>query len=192
MRRAFNVLFTPLATTSLLLCVAACVLWVRGYFVVDDVQYIRHAGAGRMEDGQAKWSLMSAKGELGVGVSYTNASGAIGPRFRWFHDAAPAPIIPGPHSTVPAQFGFHFLRATFPIGPSTVIVVTGVVVPAWFAALATAALPALAFLRLRRRRRIRWRLANGMCVRCGYDLRESAGLCPECGATPANPSPAAA
>lgn len=38
---------------------------------------------------------------------------------------------------------------------------------------------------LRRRRRI----ANGLCVRCGYDLRASDGVCPECGSSVLHSSP---
>lgn len=36
----------------------------------------------------------------------------------------------------------------------------------------------------RRKRRIASRRARGCCVFCGYDLRASAGRCPECGSVP--------
>lgn len=51
-------------------------------------------------------------------------------------------------------------------------------------AMAGLLLPALCGARwlLRRDRRLS-RLRKGLCARCGYDLRESAGRCPECGET---------
>jgi hypothetical protein len=64
---------------------------------------------------------------------------------------------------------------------------SAVAVPYWALMLAGLAYPAarLATMGGRRRRR---RLAAGLCVNCGYDLRASAGRCPECG----NIQPAAA
>jgi hypothetical protein len=34
---------------------------------------------------------------------------------------------------------------------------------------------------MRKRRRLRYRLAHGLCPACGYDLRGSRAQCPECG-----------
>ena len=55
-------------------------------------------------------------------------------------------------------------------------------IPLWFATLAFAAYPALAFIRgpLRRHRRRK----RGLCLTCGYDLRGSPERCPECGTNP--------
>jgi hypothetical protein len=56
--------------------------------------------------------------------------------------------------------------------------------PYWPIAAATALLPAWRLLTHRRRRR-RARAAQGLCPRCGYDLRATPDRCPECGTIPA-------
>jgi hypothetical protein len=57
--------------------------------------------------------------------------------------------------------------------------------PAWFYLATTGITPAIFLLlatrRLRTRIIARRRRQRGLCTACGYDLRESPGLCPECG-----------
>jgi YD repeat-containing protein len=76
----------------------------------------------------------------------------------------------GPYDTVPRTIYHHY---------------AGLVVPFYLPVLAAAALPAAVFAARVRRR---WRRARavrlGWCPACGYDLRASAGRCPECGAAP--------
>ena len=57
-------------------------------------------------------------------------------------------------------------------------IVSGIRVPLAYIALVPLAL-FVAFAMLARRQRRRERL--GLCLGCGYDLRESSGKCPECG-----------
>jgi len=61
--------------------------------------------------------------------------------------------------------------------------------PLWLVTVITA-LPAAAWLASRWRRRRSQRLAKraGLCPRCGYDLRASPNVCPECGAAAAGHS----
>jgi len=57
--------------------------------------------------------------------------------------------------------------------------------PAWTYLATTSITPAICLLvgarRLHRRIIARHRRKRGLCAACGYDLRESAGYCPECG-----------
>jgi len=57
----------------------------------------------------------------------------------------------------------------------------GVTIPWWVATGVASALPALWAMRKLRARGAARRIAQGRCARCGYDIRMSPGLCPECG-----------
>ena len=77
---------------------------------------------------------------------------------------------------------------TTPSGATAVCAVTSdwLVIPHWVTGV-LCAVPLTAWLvQKRRQRRRRWRDARGLCLRCGYDLRASPALCPECGTAPAN------
>lgn len=53
-------------------------------------------------------------------------------------------------------------------------------VPAWFFIVVTG-LPAIWLVAVGRHLRRSRRIAAGLCIQCGYDLRASQELCPECG-----------
>jgi hypothetical protein len=59
-----------------------------------------------------------------------------------------------------------------------------IVSPLRFVAVLFALLPLIDIMLVRRRRRRRLRLAAGLCVACGYDLRATPEKCPECGTVP--------
>ena len=61
---------------------------------------------------------------------------------------------------------------------------TNVVVPVWFVAALTSALPAFNLRSRLRRRRLRRAVAPHNCLACGYDLRATPERCPKCGAIP--------
>lgn len=77
--------------------------------------------------------------------------------------------------------GFFFARG--PGAPRTYM--TALLLPLPFVIGLFAPLPLVDVILIRRRRRRGRRLAAGLCVRCGYDLRASPDRCPECGAVPA-------
>lgn len=67
--------------------------------------------------------------------------------------------------TQPSRFDYRFTRT--------------ITIDYWLLATVSAILPLVWIIRAWRRRRNRF--GPGMCENCGYDLRASAGRCPECG-----------
>jgi hypothetical protein len=60
--------------------------------------------------------------------------------------------------------------------------ITVVAIPVWCVVVLSLVVPACALCRHVLKNRLRaYRVANGLCQRCGYDLRGNPGRCPECG-----------
>ena len=163
-RRLLNVL----TALSLLLCVAVGVLRVLNQWHSG---WINYAGETRC--------LMVA-----------SSSHVL--EFLWWEDAA---VKAGgwnagwkayrPGSYVPNQGAVGGLGLTFYRGRTSVSESSRfggnrpywvVTCPHWILAVVAAALPALWLYR-----RLRRPYAQGLCPRCGYDLRATPGRCPECG-----------
>jgi hypothetical protein len=148
-----------LTALSLLLCLAACVLWVRSFWLFEG------------------WCWFDANHHY---FQLSSIKGAV-----WLHRIAPVPTgfnirprffrIPLTVGSVPpTTLGFHVSRAS--PGQWTVAV------PYWSIFLLTALAPATdAARRVSARYR---RVRPGACRHCGYDLRATPERCPECG-TPA-------
>ena len=178
-------LFILMATVSLVVCIAAGVLWVRSYLAqmtgpmvaFDDARGTVFR-AVRISAGADGFSFVgSAPGR----VLYIRQSGSAPV------DASHCGVFGSPGSVLvysPPQvvqgtgfLGFGHASRTFPAaigGRATVISV-----PFWAVIVVTLALPLFA---LRRRLRDRRWSREGRCRACGYDLRASPDRCPECGA----------
>jgi hypothetical protein len=164
-------LFTIISALSLLLCLATLALWVRSYWVNDDLQYLRQPSS-------ASFGMQGNCGELVLSVfqfpsyaidgvwTYDEYVSAAEQRFSQPGEGDPAIWVLG--------FGFDYR-------PQDVIPASFIFFPHWSLAILLAILPAIhlrAILRARRRNRI------GLCRNCGYDLRATPDRCPECGTVP--------
>jgi hypothetical protein len=158
-------LFTILSAASLLLFLAACVLWVRSYWVAERVSYW---GNTRV------LCLHSSEGRAAVTV----ATGTIGPESRGAYGYGLHHEVVKPAPAIGSRWGFAYNRIDVS-GGSWAGRLYIVAVPHWLPTTTAALLPAAWLGR-------RWRRARkhraGLCRACGYDLRATPERCPECGA----------
>ena len=164
-RRLLNLL----TALSLVLCVAAVVLWVRSESVMDSFEW---------QVSDRRWvGVGSIRGGIDVFYSRTEPGWTatfLRPGYRKW------PVGPGAGNTIPANWSF----AGFEARGSTMSHVSGgtLRVPYWAVVACTAVVAALACRSAMIRRRPL--PANQICSACGYDLRATPGRCPECGAVP--------
>ena len=173
-------LFTCCSAVSLLMCLAACGLWVRSYYFGD--QWIWSDGADRPQRVYRmghRYVLTLAQGQISL---VHDTSWWHPPQFRHvrYDDIAMAmrPFAPQ-HSVLGFAWGEH---SGIPLASSVMmppfLLYRAVGAPFWFVVAAAATLP---YLQARRAYQLRGRLRRGLCLRCGYDLRATPAGCPECG-----------
>ena len=144
------------------------VLWGRSYHACDAL--VRPGAPGDRVGVTSEFGVLVFELEAPLGA-------AVQPGWEYFDTPLPRrwPVRTG-------RFGFeayrgrvtHFVR----LPPTTL---WGVAVPHWGVAAVFALLPAWHVLRRRNELARRRRAADGCCVRCGYDLRATPNICPECG-----------
>jgi hypothetical protein len=154
-------LINLLAAASLLVFVAAAVLWVRSYWWCD---YPKFRGLNK--------SLAMCTGRATARFSVADfIPPAKYPRASW--DIEP----PRPNMTE-GRGGDNLLHVgSFSLdhGPNGEGTYTGVVVPFWAIMAVAAVAPAVVMWRRRHH------FQPGVCRVCGYDLRATPDRCPECG-----------
>ena len=182
MRRLARRLFTLCSAVSLLLCVAACVLWVRSYFVSDHVHLIRYTTVDTVE---TRWQVRVTKG--GLVCSRRTYLGVVpagpsepGESVRVHYMTQP-PI--GTADLFLNKRAFRLLgfrwrqRSISDEDGITYVRGTAAAVPFWALCAVSAVLPYW-WSRVRRRRQLR--MEYGLCPACGEDLYASTERCPEC------------
>jgi hypothetical protein len=175
----FRRLLNLVTLVSLLLCVVVCVLWVRSYWVWDELASqwptgeVTPSGWFRVR----RLEATSARGRLLV--IYYRESSSVSAREMLSHstypDEADDPRVEPSKDFTSAR---RLIPGTWVVSDGLMFLV--VVSDGWLAG-AAAVLPVAWLIRFRRRRRL---LRAGHCPRCGYDLRATPSRCPECGAAP--------
>jgi hypothetical protein len=180
MKRAARVFVHLAAGVSGVLFLLAVGFWIASY----SSSYVLFVGGL-----PSARTVSVCRGEAEVtSVTFTGQfAEAVSPSSEWIWDKGPPQYLSGygpvvlPRGRTPiAGFMLHKVgrREEGLIGFFLLL-------PMPFVAALFALLPLVDVLLIRRRRRRGLRLAAGLCVRCGYDLRASPGRCPESGAMPA-------
>jgi len=176
---------------SLLLCAAACVVWVLSRFVSDRIDWasvrvtppiaIRSLSLRTTTGGVlARWDRRTY--DQGVLFDAETASSWRDRSLYW--DRSEPVRLSGlyPADSWAGRAGFRAEHSRTYFGAAAFTDETfSLAFPLWVVVVAGAALPAA---RVMRRRAARRRARAGQCPGCGYDLRATPERCPECGALP--------
>ena len=161
-----------LTVLSAALFVATIALWVRSFVVSD--QLTREAGPNNI-------TARASRGRVWVFRWSMESPGGKPSQWSYASDR-PALIRDGRDPWVERYWSTPALTFRGGRSPSIGAAYWDVIVPLWLPAILFAVAPAWWVTRERTRRRRRRRERAGLCTRCGYDLRASPEICPECGA----------
>jgi hypothetical protein len=184
-RRLFNLL----ALASLLLCVAAVVMWGRSYFYGDTIGGEDSPAVGWRRGGglyssiggiEADWWLRRVTSSDPAGFSAF--SHRVATNQRGLQDA----YLNSLHGVRLLGFFYVHQVQTTTMGddgkPIPHFQDTHVLlIPYWAVCAALIVAPVMYYRRSRAERR---RKVQGVCAHCGYDLRATPDRCPECGTVP--------
>jgi hypothetical protein len=194
-KRIGGILLIALTALSLLLLVPTVVLWVRSYWIWEDV-YVRHPpvytrrwawsylGEIRSTGGQVFVATVTPSRPL-PDEEFRRMTADGGPDVTYERVEQPA--------NRPDLMIWHLSPAWRAIGidyesyrnDSRLVAYTirRLAVPYWLLAVVLGLLPSARLFAVWRRRR---RVGHGLCPTCGYDLRATPTRCPECGTVSSN------
>jgi hypothetical protein len=196
MKRLVRWTFHAVAAMSLLICVLAFCSRVLALIANDRWMY---EGDSSINDGKGTlgWSyqLESDGGELVLshGKSVDPARVYSYLPAQWSHQQSAAAALDGeklfwafrPNSYIKSRKGFAFGDFTLLEYQTSALALNRtnyiMAIPSWFVMGAGAVLPAIWEYKHRALFYRRRRGKRGMCVNCGYDLRATPKMCPECG-----------
>jgi hypothetical protein len=187
--RAISVRFAvaryAIGAISAALFVATVFLWVRGVFATDILGWDRVRAASPNADQLCVITIEQGGGGLATRYiselwsSDTQNPAPGSPADPWnFQGLSHGPAA-YPRTIVAAKF--RHLGFSYSWINDSFTRVFEVIVPCWFVLLITSMPPTAALGHLLQRRLRQRRKQAGECAQCGYDLRASPTLCPECG-----------
>jgi len=191
MRRIGKIIVSLFALISAILFVALVALWIRSYFVGEILDYCIRDRANPIVD-----NVLSVRSGQG-GVRFTfDEWGA-------WEFGVRKPSDPNQHSK---RFDYRRLDPYYPYALNTtgfkrfgfewsgydevisntsvgsgIIRERNLIAPYWSLVVVTIPLPLIFLFTWKKQRTQKYRLAQGFCIQCGYDLRATPGQCPECG-----------
>ena len=165
-------LLTFFSAASLLLCAAACVMWVRSYHILDQVNFDPGQHRNAVESGHGIVLVRIATGDRPTPGRRLMLHCTNDARTTWL-------LLPANDHRLPGGFYWDSGRVhgSDDIDKHVLYAYRSLFLPHWALVTAMAALPLYSLVaRLRRPTR-----APGHCPSCGYDLRATPDRCPECG-----------
>jgi hypothetical protein len=191
-----NFLLNLLGIVSLLIFLISATFWIRSYWRGDNLEWYSDLQQTDFKQ-RSLFSLRSSAGDFGIWCGIWKlkparpyswpAEPTIPSQWKWLHHSRVEPLrMPSPYEGEPTRdfVGFHCHVRRHEIGSDPYHTWTDshlfLVIPAWFVFLCSAILPAWRFGGWKRRQR-RHRLARGLCVTCGYDLRGRRSAVPNAG-----------
>jgi hypothetical protein len=166
------------AGLSLLLFAALFILWIRSYYNADTL---------RASLQNHRWHVVARSIRGSVVVSYTTTNIPVGASSFRINAEKPDPYVPFPGGHRIGPFAYTDQTLTYVITSQIITRYRILEFPHWSLLIVAAILPVL-FLRrffTERTQQLREKYA---CTHCGYDLRATPALCPECGHQPSSSS----